>query len=67
MGAIFHDNNGVELCNYVEEWKRDEKEMHELTEDKKGRLILYNFADLRRKIVGVPRQTLSQFLSLLPE
>lgn len=41
--------------------------MHELTEDKKGRLILYNFADLRRKIVGIPRQTLSCFLSLLPE
>jgi hypothetical protein len=67
MTAIFKDNNGVELCNYVEEWKRDEKEMHELSEDKKGRLILYNYSDLRRKIINVPRQTLNCFLSLLPE
>lgn len=65
--AIFRDNTAVELCNYVEEWKRDEKEMHELAEEKKGRLILYNYTDLRRKIVNVPRQTLNCFLSLLPE
>lgn len=51
----------------MEEWKKDEKEMHELSEDKKGRLILYNYSDLRRKIINVPRQTLNCFLSLLPE
>lgn len=31
MASIFKENNGVELCNSVEEWKKDEKEMHELS------------------------------------
>ena len=67
MANIFRENNGVELCNFVEQWKRDEKEMAGLVEEKRGRLLLYNYAELRRNIVGAPKQTLSAFFALLPD
>jgi hypothetical protein len=30
MGTIFRESSGVDLCNYVDQWKRDEKTMAEL-------------------------------------
>jgi len=41
--------------------------MHELSEDKKGKLILYNYSDLRKKIIHEPKKTLTYFFQLLPE
>ena len=67
MPNIFKNNNAVELCNEVEQWKRDEKQMHQLADEKNGRLILYNYTELRKKIINSPKSTLNCFLSLLPE
>jgi hypothetical protein len=67
MEKMFGENSGVELCGFVEQWKKDEREMQELAEDKRGRLLLYNYAELRKKIVHAPRHTLAAFFGLLPE
>ena len=50
----------------VDQWKRDEREMGELNEDKKGKLLLFNYADFRKNIINLPKQTLSNFFTLLP-
>ena len=67
IATIFKESNGVELCNYVDQWKRDEKEMSQLSEDKKGKMLLYNYSQFRRNIINLPKQTLASFFSLLPE
>ena len=41
--------------------------MAELSEDKKGTLLLYNFSQFRKNIINLPKQTLACFFSLLPE
>jgi hypothetical protein len=67
MTGIFQDNNAVELCGMVDQWKKDEREMAALHEDKRGQLFLYNYGDFRRNIINLPKQTLSSFFTLLPE
>ena len=66
MSGLFVDNGAVDLCGLVEEWKKDEKEMHTLPEDKRGNLLLYNYTNLRKKIITVPKDTLTNFFGLLP-
>ena len=51
----------------VNQWKQDEKEMSELNEDKKGRLLLFNYAHFRRNIINLPKNTLANFFALLPD
>ena len=41
--------------------------MNELSEEKKGKLLIYNYNQLRKNIVNIPKQTLNCFFSLLPE
>ena len=48
MTCIFENNGAVDMCQLVEEWKSDEKEMHSLPEDRRGKLLLYNYAGLRK-------------------
>lgn len=50
----------------VEKWKMDERDMGELSEDKKGRLLLFNYATFRKHIINMPKQTLANFFSHLP-
>lgn len=38
-----------------------------LPEDKKGHLLLYNYTELRKNIIHLPKQTLASFFALLPE
>ena len=67
MTCIFEYNGAVDMCQLVEEWKSDEKEMHSLPEDRRGKLLLYNYSGLRKEIISVPKETLSTFFGLLPE
>lgn len=67
MSTIFSQSTGVDLCTYVEQWKQDEKTMAQLPEEKKGSLLLYNYSALRKHIIGIPRQTLTNFFALLPQ
>lgn len=65
---IFAQNTAAECAQYVREWKQDNQVMGLLPENNKdAKLLVFNYSELKKKIMSAPSQTLASFIAHLPE
>jgi hypothetical protein len=64
---LFTQHTASEYCQLVREWKQDNQDIQLLPDNKSAGLLVFNYSELRKKMVSAPNQTLIAFLQHLPE